>query len=625
MSVCLARLFSQHPYGPPLLDSVALGRWLGRGLSLGIIGLTAFACWPRRPLHVALAWEISLVIVGAHPFPGCIIWYFCLSLSLCWLRIFGRADSAGIWWWKETTDKEMEMSVKGSRADNKVLLIVLLLGAWFLLLFKLEAKSLSPDEFGNVLIESGNLAWIFRSMATAWSQHPPVSHLLMHGWIALAGDTDFSVRLPGTFWALLSLLLFYRLGCRYGGAHLGLLAVSCLAIAPDFIMYSRMEKYYMLVVLLSLVYVSLFFRLWREAEGWTRLAYAALGVILLYTDYLASLFLMGVHTLLALICRRKDASWLRKWLPTQVIPPVLFLPFAWVALDQVRSLWGSASADLARGVLAFWLKVAYFFYSYAVGETLFPWHPAAILGLALFACLGLLSLGFFRRLRCPEPGGEALFFLLSYILLPVVGLVLLSLGLLTAVPLITLPNHVLFVLPFFRLLVAGGLARSGSRWPIFLGAVLLVNAFGLYNYYTDSQFHNPVHAMPSKQAVEFVLSAAREGDLIIAEKDSVFPYYYQRRYPENMPYPLLPPFLEEVQDYLRKHEVQRIWLITIGRDRTRASTPTELIEWLEANYTLSQEQGFAEQSADYRRFKELLTHRPAYRYKVKVQLFVSAA
>ena len=75
LSVCLARLFSQHPYGPPLLDSVALGRWLGRGLSLGIIGLTAFACWPPRPLHVALGWEISLVIVGMH-----------LVASLSWLH-----------------------------------------------------------------------------------------------------------------------------------------------------------------------------------------------------------------------------------------------------------------------------------------------------------------------------------------------------------------------------------------------------------------------------------------------------------------------------------------------------------------------------------------------------------
>ncbi|MCL5961427.1 MAG: hypothetical protein M1358_19315, partial [Chloroflexi bacterium] len=89
-----------------------------------------------------------------------------------------------------------------------------------------------------------------------------------------------------------------------------------------------------------------------------------------------------------------------------------------------------------------------------------------------------------------------------------------------------------------------------------------------------------------------------------------------------------PPYFradsEEAVRYLVKEKSPRVWLVTFGRDSTRvgANTLPPLQSLLASDYHLESSKGYVEQDPTYRRFKELLLRRPAYRYKLLVEMYV---
>jgi hypothetical protein len=213
-----------------------------------------------------------------------------------------------------------------------------------------------------------------------------------------------------------------------------------------------------------------------------------------------------------------------------------------------------------------------------------------------------------------------------WLLIPaVLGAALLTSFSFLGVPFIAFPNHILFTLPLFLLVIAAGLAavpRPG--WLAVAIAVLLITrGAALFNYYTGQEFHNPIYAIPMREIVQNLRAALQSGDVVVSDPDSGFQYYYDRG---ERPVPALAsvPEMDAVQ-YLQAHLPDRVWLLTLGRDRTREATPTQLIDWLTANYRLRSTQGYAPQDETYRQVKERLLHRPPYEFKLLLQLFEGPA
>lgn len=543
---------------------------------------------------------------------------------------------------------------------TKHVIYCVLLVAFGLLMFRLDAKSLSGDEWGNVQIEGGTLEGMFAGMATAWSQHPPGSHLIMHAWIKIAGATDFAVRFPGVCWAVVGAALLYALGRRWftsqnmpaaqskDGANepgsdpsirIALIAALLFGIAPDLILYGRMEKYYSLVVALTLA-SNLWFDGTVRRPGPRRFFVQGLfSLAILYTDYFAALFVVGAQNILTILIWRREPANLRGWLASQVVAALLFMPFVGVALGQVSSVAVNVEADLASGWKAIAAKLAYFPYAYSVGETIFPWMPSAIIGVILYGVLGVMGMHTWlyppyilpsppadfpamngdRRQRWAErltsPGVWSLAFLIT----PIAGSILLTSVWLKTVPLITLPNHVLFALPFFALLIASGIDRLGRWRALAVAAAVISIAPSLFNYYTDAQFHNPVFITPSRHVLRFIVEKSLPGDVAIADEASGVAYY-SGQWNVAQPQLLAHNFGSDPQPILQQLG-ERVWLVSVGRDRTRLTEPDPLQAWLEQNYRLVETTGFAEQDETYRSLKTSLTGRPAYRYRVVVQLF----
>jgi 4-amino-4-deoxy-L-arabinose transferase-like glycosyltransferase len=490
-----------------------------------------------------------------------------------------------------------------------------------LLVFQLDVKSLSGDEIGNVEIERGSLSWILASMASTWSQHPPASHLVMHFWIRLTGHDDFTVRFPAVCWAVLSIPLLYRLGRRWFAPRVALIAICLFAFAPTLILYGRMEKYYSLVLVLVLASTLLFDRTIRRPCLWLFLQMGLSTLIILYTDYFASLFAVGVQNVIALLRWRRSPKTLAAWLLPQAAAISLFIPFARIAFGQVLSVQGGPEADLASGGLAVVAKLGYFIFSYSVGETILPWMPSAVIGVVLFGGFAVWGTVFQLRSRALSLDHRGLW-TVALAGVPLLGSTLLTSTLLQTVPLITLPNHVFFALPFFLLLVAAGVAQAGRLRALVTSMAIVTLIPSLVNYYTGQQFHNPVFVTPSRQVLEYIIDRSEPGDIMVVDPASGVLYYYEYW---NLTQPLPVSTLEEVMAKLGSGQAQRVWLITVSRDRTRSLEADPVATWLEQDLSLVETVGFAEQDHVYRAVKARLTGRPAYQYRVVVQLFAQSA
>jgi hypothetical protein len=142
---------------------------------------------------------------------------------------------------------------------------------------------------------------------------------------------------------------------------------------------------------------------------------------------------------------------------------------------------------------------------------------------------------------------------------------------------------------------------------------------GIYNYFAALEYHNPIYAVPMREVVQQIVAESRPGDVVISDPDTGFAFYYARG-PQPIPYLSDTEYADAVA-FLQQHQPSRVWLLTFGRDRSRAQTPIELNNWLRERYTLAEELGYAEQDPMYQQIKSTLLKRPVYRYKLLVQLY----
>jgi 4-amino-4-deoxy-L-arabinose transferase-like glycosyltransferase len=502
------------------------------------------------------------------------------------------------------------------------LLAVLLLGA-ILLLYDLGGLSLSIDEYINVEIDRGSWGEVLDALRRGTDRHPPLTHVVMSLWLGLVAENDWTVRLPWALAGIANLYLVYRLGKALVGEQLGLLGALLLATGPTFLLYTRFEKYYSLTTTLGLLLVLAGLHLWRDRSWRAAMLYGLALILLLYTDYFAPFFLVAGLNLLLL------AEWdwrrARLFLGAQAAAAVAFLPWLAIMRTQASPLYAAAESELSGfSVSGIVIKLAYLFYSFSLGETLFPWRPIAVVGLIAAVVAGGLGVWALWRREVAGFRLPALAILGAWIFLPIPGAALLTSLLFPVLPFITLPNHIFFVLPFFSLLLAAGvLAPQRRAWPALILVLLLVpRTIGIYNYFTAQEYHNPIYAVPMREVVMGLIGESQAGDVVLSDSDTGFAFYYTRG-PQPLPY-LSDTDFAAARAFIEQQQPQRVWLLTFGRDRSREQTPNALIGWLEQRYTLVREQGYAEQDPSYQRIKATLLNRQVYRYKLLVQLYQRA-
>jgi Dolichyl-phosphate-mannose-protein mannosyltransferase len=348
------------------------------------------------------------------------------------------------------------------------------------LLYCWNLALLSPwgDEAGTLLVARNPLANFIRFAAQ--DVHPPLYYLLLYYWQRIPFGFDWAVqaRLLSVVFALLATVALDRLwGARFEPrTRLTLLALWTLS--PCLLLYARMCRSYTLQTLFAIVATALLSRC-IEHSNWRNASLLALALLAaLYTHYVAGIALIAVANL--------TLFYRRRWRPAFAIDCAIaigYLPWIW-RLAASLAAWGNNSRSYAltgSRVLEVPVKFAYWSMSFVMGEAI-P-DAVLILGALLLPLLALVAWKGARQ--TPEVAWLAA-------ALGAIGF----LGVARWVSYPFVPARMLFVLPFFLLLLARG-AGAWPRWGnLAIAAMLFLSLSGIWCYFQKAGFRNKEYPMP---------------------------------------------------------------------------------------------------------------------------------
>lgn len=432
----------------------------------------------------------------------------------------------------------MAGELRGS--DSRAALIVLLFVAFVLRIANLTGESLWRDEVDSVRFAFEPLSGVFARFTTI-GFNGPLYHLIVRGWLSLAGVSDFALRYLSVVCGVALVALVYVLGRRMFGVRAALIATWLAAVSPVLIWYAGEGKMYSLQPMLLALALYALLRATAEKQQtsvWWGVFVVATSLSF-YVHVLSPLFLPVA--LLFFVAQWPNAR--RHVGGGAVALALLTIPYlpllAWQApvllrggdighrfypLDQI--VWALASHWLfgldGRAPLL-WP---------ATGEAVTLVRRAVLVfGLALIA-YGLLV----TARRASRDSGEAKALrlqlaTLGWLVLPALLVFLVSLRM----PLF-LPRYVLWSAPAFYLLVGVGLDRllAGGHAgriaaQVALATVSLVSLAGV-----AAQIIYPIRP-DLRGAVAYVLRHAQPGDMIVFQipyMQHSFTYYAERfRYP----------------------------------------------------------------------------------------------
>ena len=339
-----------------------------------------------------------------------------------------------------------------TRIPSLLALTVLLL-AFGLRVYRLDAQSFAFDEGWTSYAIHHSWPELWRVLAP--DNHPPLYYLVVKAFAAIAGYSDFSVRMVSVLSGTALVALLHRLGRALFGSIGGLAAAILAACSPLLVYYAQEARMYsVLMVLVTLSSYSLV----RLARGTQRgrpprsssgflSATSGLGVYVLstagalYTHYFAVLILLA-HNLAVVAWllagmrerdlrgrgqepggrpRRSGQHPLVRWLLAQLAIGILSLPWLPVAIRQVaigQGTWWRVPLPAKMIAKDLWRFLI-----------LGPRRPVEVpvVGLALGGMAALVVVALLRTLTdpkgLPKPLGSALYVLALW-LVPLAAIVI---------------------------------------------------------------------------------------------------------------------------------------------------------------------------------------------------------
>lgn len=187
------------------------------------------------------------------------------------------------------------------------LLPILLLGS-LLALLRLDVTDLWLDEGISYWIARKPLLEVIAySLGRAW-EHPPLYYMMLHGWMRLAGDSEFALRALSWGGMMLAASGGARLARRWFGGRVAALAALVIVTNPMVVEQARDARMYGWLMALAVLSLYLLERAlarnrWRD---WG--LFAAVAVLGLTMHYLFGLILLAAALFLVLRWRRLPAG-----------------------------------------------------------------------------------------------------------------------------------------------------------------------------------------------------------------------------------------------------------------------------------------------------------------------------
>ena len=439
----------------------------------------------------------------------------------------------------------------GFRSDAvRAVALALTLVAFALRLFHLDAQSLWYDEAFSVVLAWNPLPQLLNRLATT-DNHPPLHPLLLAGWMPLAGDTEFAVRLPSALAGTLLVPVVHVLARRLAGwevaleqweagAHRGLrraapgavaavLAALLTTASPYLVYYSQEARGYQLAALFGALSIYALLRALPKGGVWWG-AYAALTFGALATHY-ATVSLLAVQALFVVVMRLWFGAPMRRWFQSLSFVAAAYLP--WVVftggrLGRPDEFWPGPVRPVELALIA-------------LGDFLGGSGAAQAVGLSLgVLCAALLGLVVVPMVGRGQEARATSVLLLAYAALPVVVVVLAA----VVAPKFH-PRYAIFALPALLVVWSRGidaLWRLGSsttglpgRIALRMGSggvlalLVVLSLWGLHRLYGDPSLRRD----DWRSAVAYMVQHAGPRDAVGVVMNAHEPvvYYYRGELP----------------------------------------------------------------------------------------------
>lgn len=508
--------------------------------------------------------------------------------------------------------------------SRRWLILILTLMAWILATTAIQRPSYWIDEKISMDIAAADsLTGVIQNVAKG-ERRPPAYHLGLWAITSLSGSDERIGRLYSAMWAVLFVPAVFQLARHFGRMRAGVIAAILAACSSLLMSYGQIIRYYTMVAALSTLSFATFLTLTRASCRRTPPVYLYgrflfVTALLIASDFPAYGVLAAQNVLIGLMLARKSTRTstlhllLRGWVITQTVLVAIILSWMPIALQQgARDL---GAADLANSFPGAILRVTYPFYAWLIGENVFPWSPIAII--AMGASIAALLLGLIAMAR--QRDGAFVTWVIAFLAPFTLSQYLLS-TVANDSPFVNAAARTMSVFGLLLTLVACGI-NSIRRTDLSVGlAGVLVagNVFGLANYYNARDTINPIYSTPAREAAQWLYANYRAGDIVIAESDTMVQHYLPREIAGET---LSPDQSDAVRERMRANPLSHVWLVTLGRDRTRNATSETLAAAIESRLPNRKRIGFAEQDALYRLLKTRLLGREAYQNRLVIDRF----
>jgi Dolichyl-phosphate-mannose-protein mannosyltransferase len=333
-------------------------------------------------------------------------------------------------------------------------------------------------------------------------EHPPLSDLLLHGWLWLTHGNIHLLRLPSVVFYVLGAWFLVQAARRMAGNRARNYTLILLLLWPFGFHLGRLAGWYsftfLLVSLLTLVYLKY---VEHPSPGtWMPVVVCALALV--YTNYFgwALMGLLGLDLLLRFGRQR------RTWLLLLVTGTFLLLasiPITRAFITELHTgvVTGRASSPVATGV--------YNLYCLFVSESVAPWFwvPGIAAGLAI-ACVLLLVFVY----AMPETRRFLLYFA----------------ALLTVMTFLQIAStrRMLMISPWLILSIGvtlGTITLPSAR-RLLAGSLILVGTIGWYGIFSRKLYAAPHWIEPWDQVARKAAEVAGNGGIVIGNNPSFFFY-----------------------------------------------------------------------------------------------------
>ena len=413
---------------------------------------------------------------------------------------------------------------------NLVTLVAILILAAILRVFLIGNHGLWLDELFSLRFADNTLQILIREVLLH-DNHPPTYYVLLHYWVLLFGDSEFSLRMPSAILSVLSVLFTYKVGAILFDTRVAAIASLLLALSEFSIYYAQEARMYSLLAFASVLSVYCLIRFLEKQTPWSLVNYIWSTTLLVYSHLFGLFILLAenlyVLTIIFIYSQQSTAIHLKKWISAQAYLLLLSIPWLVSLINRI----------LIVNKEGFWAETP------TLHSILGTFHTftGSNRGLIVWVFLLLLSLLFALIIKT-APGRKVLkkpsfpdygksVYLLSLILFIPILIPYLVSQFVTPIYIVrcTIAGHFAFYL-----LVAFGITSIRWKSARYISLVIIL-ALSIKTLVREDYVHHG--AVQVRQAVEYIGMNTGENDVVAICDDSHlrWPFKYYAEKQKNLP------------------------------------------------------------------------------------------